>query len=404
MEVRSSSTPDGVSFDFGELGTLRVRLAAEAQEEVHFESLVDVESRIVSSQPDLLNEELGFEAPIWSAWITALAGQPGTSEVMMGTAGPWLLSTGSAGSPPHYVPLLHATEWTRRLPAHDPSWLWEDGIRRIRLGPVKGIACGGPNLLFLRDEGGWREAQTRVPVRASFCDALELDGELWLLTEAGDLWRCSNGLTRRVVTGNERDICSEDERFDLCRFGSGLAAANGAAGVHFWDRERLQFLAPPGLDDAVRWLASPSPQELWLATESRLFVGDGKHWFEPTLPAAGSILMTGLCADPTGGVWATGSDDQSRPLLLRATVAQGVRRVALRAPEEQPPFALSTPSPHRGGVVAAAGEQFLTHRPSGRGTSLSFRMGGDMRGLAALARLSRMIDAFVQERHGWQER
>jgi hypothetical protein len=271
-------------------------------------------------------------------------------------------------------------------------------VRRIRIQGQSALACGGPSLVFAREGNRWREVPTGITERVHFCDALQHGPDLWLVTMAGDVWRSRDGKATKVLSGEPGSLGSDEYRFDLRPFGAGLAIANGTSKVHLWDGERLSSVSLPGVgDEALRWLAPAGPNELWVASENRLFVGDGRQWFEPALPSDRPWIH-GLCADPSGGVWITGT--KRGPMVLRATVAGGVQAMDCPASSEHG-FVLSDPSPHRGGVLAVSLEEWMTFRPSQVGMALSLRLDLDFDDLVTLDRSDTFFAVLNQLVAGW---
>lgn len=406
LGVRTESSANGersfVSLEG--LGTLSFS-RSERSEVCELPVLEEVESALIASSPSaaqaLADAGLGEDAPVFGAYVTALGSEPRSGDLLLGVTGPWLLSIRAEGGN-GYVPLLDWASWEGRTPPPDSAWPWDAGVRRIRLDAGAGLACGGPTVAFAREADGWRELHTGVTERADFCDVIRHGDDVWLVSMSGDVWRSRDGRATKVLSGDAASIGRDEFRFDLRPFGDGLAIANGARAIHLWDGEHLSAVTPPGLEgdgEVLRWLASPDRGELWAASETRLLVGDGRQWFEPPLPRERELSINGLCADPAGGVWITGTSG-STFVILRATVAGGVQRVDAPALTGHRAFVLADPSAHRGGIVATAMDQWLRYSPASVGTDVSMTIDADPMD-RRLEALFPAIDELVASWGGW---
>ncbi len=364
-----------------------------------------------------LFEDEGEDDEVFTTpWVRALAGDPRSTQVLVGGDGPWLVSVGN-GEPHAHLRLVPRDAWRARIegaPKPADASLEEDpGVRRIRLRDGAGVICGAPSLLFARSaQGGFAEVITGLPDGLDLVDAVSFHDEWWVTTRTGEVWRSRAGTAERKLVGAEVHTRSLESRLDVRRFGGGLVFAQGLSELSLWDGETLRSANVPPMRNAADaapglcWLATPTATELWAAGPDRLLVGDGRQWFEAELPGA-RLWIHGLCEEPSGGVWAVARDlARRRDVLLRATVARGVELidgVAFVDPEEGTPLSLEDPSPHRGGLLAIAETRFVAWVPPSVGTSLSLRLRweeDDVR-FARDRALCAAIDTVVASLGGW---
>jgi ligand-binding sensor domain-containing protein len=212
------------------------------------------------------------------------------------------------------------------LPRSEVHSLCQDSLGYIWCGTFDGFSrYDGASFVSYRVSGG---------PGANAVNAISpgTNGELWVATNGGGLFRWEAGKIHRFPV-NAEDPSSQQNRVNVvCPLGSGKILAGTDRGAFLFDGSRFERFSPEMLSpsDAVEVIARTGPVVIWLGTSSGLFeVRDsaGLHCSRVDLP--GRPAVNAIAGDSAGGIWfatdagilflppAVPPRDASRPVGLR---------------------------------------------------------------------------------------